>query len=78
MATQYRGTVKWCLATTHVQNHNQIIHEDALRSSVPADLDELFEKKMNVSWSLKKQGNSHQLMDIIKTLITKAEPDAGE
>ncbi len=64
-----------------IQRHksNQYI-EDALRSSVPKlTLDELFEKKDEIA--LEVQGQVAEEMStygyvIVKTLITKVEPDA--
>ena len=54
--------------------------EDALRSSVPKlTLDELFEKKDEIALEVQKQvaeGMSTYGYIIVKTLITKVEPDA--
>ena len=54
--------------------------EDALRSSVPKlTLDELFEKKDEIALEVQKQVAEEMSSDgyiIVKTLITKVEPDA--
>ena len=50
--------------------------EDALRSSVPKlTLDELFEKKDEIALEVQKQV-AEEMYIIVKTLITKVEPDA--
>ena len=50
--------------------------EDALRSSVPKlTLDELFEKKDEIALEVQKQMSTYGYI-IVKTLITKVEPDA--
>ena len=84
IATQYRVTPEnvrdayYKLSDPEAQIKSYI--EDALRSAVPRlDLDELFEKKDEIALEVQRQVADEMSTygyTIVKTLITKVEPDA--
>ena len=84
VATQYRvnenNVTDAYYKLMHPEAHIKSYIEDALRSSVPKlTLDELFEKKDEIALEVQKQvveEMSTYGYVIVKTLITKVEPDA--